>query len=379
MRRPGWFALRSMGLLGIAVVVGAPSAPAPSQAPARQCNLLGDTDPNSPDKKNPILTPIDASTRNAILTSGLPCAEVMTDQGPEATGVENRQRGFDFYSWLTFIALNAPGDKKPDIATARPATRTVWEDRENFIPLLDVMLPGGAKPDWDKRAVPPACRAQHDADPSLMVVQMIEESFNQPFRTGPLIDQNNNYAIFDILMNWAMFDLIVSDKNPLYSRVLQASESNANLRVDFPSGRSKNDDKDGPPGHGSIMIKVSWKILAADDDRTKFHHVEALVAMPATEDQQMDPPCLRKTLGLIGFHVVHKTARSGRSGSGPRSSTETTCLNDPISRLSNTDPNKKLSPNIISIRCRAATSIVRSTKRRPGHGIPSPRTNCSFA
>ena len=70
-----------------------------------------------------------------------------------------------------------------------------------FIPLLDVMLPGGAKPDWKKRAVPPACRAQHDADPSLMVVKMIEESFNQPFRTGPLIDQNNNYAIFDILMN----------------------------------------------------------------------------------------------------------------------------------------------------------------------------------
>ena len=55
------------------------------------------------------------------------------------------------------------------------------------------------------------------------------------------------------------------------------------------------------------MIKVSWKILAGDDDKSKFHHVEALVAMPTTEDQQMDPPCLRKTLGLIGFHVVHKT------------------------------------------------------------------------
>ena len=55
------------------------------------------------------------------------------------------------------------------------------------------------------------------------------------------------------------------------------------------------------------MIKVSWKILAGDDDKNKFHHVEALVAMPTTEDQQIDPPCLRKTLGLIGFHVVHKT------------------------------------------------------------------------
>ena len=121
----------------------------------------------------------------------------------------------------------------------------MWEDGDKFIPLLDVMLPGGAKPEWHpkKRTVPPACRAQYDADPSLMVVKMIEESFNQPFRTGPLIDQNNNYAIFDILMNKAMFDYIVDDKHPLYSRALQSSEQNSNLRIDFPSGRS---DQDGP-------------------------------------------------------------------------------------------------------------------------------------
>jgi hypothetical protein len=34
-----------------------------------------------------------------------------------------------------------------------------------------------------------------------MVTEMIEESFNEPFKTGPLIDQQGNYPIFDILMN----------------------------------------------------------------------------------------------------------------------------------------------------------------------------------
>jgi hypothetical protein len=301
MRRPGWFTLRSMGLLGIAVVVGAPSAPAPSPAPARQCNLLSDTDPNSSDKKNPILTPIDASTKSAILTSGLPCAEVMTDQGPAATGVENRQRGFDFYSWRTFIALSAPFDKPKDIESSQPDSKTVWEDGNNFIPLLDVMLPGGAEPQWDpkSRSVPAACLALHARHPERMVVKMIEESFNQPFKTGPLIDQRNNYAIFDILMNRVMFDYMIEHK--LYSRAGQMSADNATLKIDFPSADNAADKV------GAIMLKVSWKILTPEDDKGKFHHVDALVAMPVAADGQSDAPCLERTLGLVGIHIVHKT------------------------------------------------------------------------
>ena len=62
-----------------------------------------------------------------------------------------------------------------------------------------------------------------------MVVKMIEESFNQPFRTGPLIDQNNNYAIFDILMNKSMFDYIVDDKHP----ALQPSASVERTELEF--------------------------------------------------------------------------------------------------------------------------------------------------
>ena len=41
-----------------------------------------------------------------------------------------------------------------------------------------------------------------------MIVKMIEESFNEPFKTGPLIDQQGHYAIFDILMNRQMFNYI---------------------------------------------------------------------------------------------------------------------------------------------------------------------------
>jgi hypothetical protein len=276
---------------------------AEAQTLGHPCNLVHDlmplnpNDPTSSDPSKP--TPVDAT----ILTFGLPCQEIQIDKGPEKTPIENRQRGFDFFSWLTFIALDAPAADPKAIATSRPDTPTVWEDGKNFIQLLDVMLPGGATPIWGQKVIPPACRSQYERDKNLMIVKMIEESFNQPFKTGPLIDQHNNYAIFDILMNKAMFDYIVEHR--LYSRAGQSSVANAGLRIDFPVGQH---DKGGGGDPGAIMLKVSWKILAPEDDKSKFHHVEALVAMPSAPGEESDPPCLRRTLGLAGLHIVHKTA-----------------------------------------------------------------------
>jgi hypothetical protein len=313
-----------INILGLIALAGwsqtssAQSPRSPTTAPpAPQCNLLHDlvpsdlTDPRTSDPNK--LTPVDATTMDKILTSGLPCAEIQSDQGPDKTKspIENRQRGFDFYSWLTFIALNSPAGNRKGIETSQPDTPTVWEraslgraddDSQNFMQLLDVMLPSGAKPEWGKRVIPAACQSKHALKPNLMVVKMIEESFNQPFKTGPLIDQRNNYAIFDILMNKVMFDYIVG--NNLYSQAGQTSDNNSALRIDFPSGHH---DKSGNGDPGAIMIKVSWKILDPEDDKSKFHHAQALVAMPSSADQQADPPCLEKTLGLIGFHIVHKT------------------------------------------------------------------------
>jgi hypothetical protein len=45
-----------------------------------------------------------------------------------------------------------------------------------------------------ERLVPEECRKQHEQMPDLMIVKMIEESFNEPFKTGPLIDQQGHYS-----------------------------------------------------------------------------------------------------------------------------------------------------------------------------------------
>jgi hypothetical protein len=312
----------SFAVVAVLSLLGVLGFPLSSQAQTR-CNLMHDLVPANPpnpasstDSSKLRLTldldpkkPVDAATRDSILNNivetGIPCQETVTGNGPEGsqkTQLEHRQRGFDFYSWLTFIALNSPADGRTRIDKSLPNTKTKWEDRANFKQLLDVMLPNGEEPEWDKKSPPPGCESEFKPE-SDMAIEMIEETFNQPFKTGPLIDQQGNYALFDILMNKEMFDYIKQHK--LYSKTEQQSETNSKLKIDFPAG--ENSPKDGTPGHpGGIIIKVSWKILDSEAEKRRFHTVDAVISMPRHGSE--NPRCLRKTLGLVGFHVMHKTA-----------------------------------------------------------------------
>ena len=308
-------------------------AASPVQAPGLQCNGTQIFDPFKGGLAGPGLPPgllpIDSASRDKALKSGLPCQENVRPvaqgdpAGIEASGLENLQRGFDYYSWRTFIALNSPADGTPfDSEKAQADMPTRWEDMNNFKQLLDVMLPSDLQPpiwptDTDgmkaerARLMPEACRELLKERPDLkedesnrMIVKMIEESFNEPFKTGPLIDQQGHYAIFDILMNRQMFEYITV--NHLNTKAGQAA--NADLAVDFPPGQNDRPAQAGKPAQaaafGSFMLKVSWKILTPEEIAAKtFHMRRALVLMPPGEKR----PCLDRTLGLIGFHAVHKT------------------------------------------------------------------------
>ncbi len=302
----------------------AETAVAATGAPGLACNGTRILDPFQGSLAGqdlpPGLLPISDAVKSGVLSSGLPCQENVSTgaqaepAGKEAAGLENLQRGFDFYSWRTFIALNSPADGSP-IDRAQADAPTLWEDMNSFKQLLDVMLPAGLQPPkWPadragmenerERLVPPECLPQHQAAPTKMIVKMIEESFNEPFKTGPLIDQQGRYAIFDILMNRQMFDYIML--NHLNTKAGQAA--NADLSVDFPAGQNQNPDKTPAPFIGAFMLKVSWKILSSAEIQARnFHMVDALVLMPPPDDPNAKRQCLSEKLGLIGFHAVHKT------------------------------------------------------------------------
>lgn len=250
-------------------------------------------------------TKIPALQENGI--RGLPCDSGFASDGNDLT--TNLQHAFDYYSWLTFIALNSPVSGKR-IGDDAP---TVWE---TFKQLPDVMRPNGRPPsDWiespsnrligaNNPIVPDECSTTFRS--GMMVIHMekeLEETYNEPFKSGPLFDQNGNYALFVIFMNEQMFKYIQNPSHPLYTREDQEAFQG---EVSFPNG--SNGSKDHPEKTlGAIMIKASWKLMKEGVDfgknvTPKYHMIDAVLYRPKAQDK-----CQPVKLGLIGFHVGHKT------------------------------------------------------------------------
>jgi hypothetical protein len=311
------FRLFAVGIGGALGMVGLLNAMALAQTPdddinppVANCNQISDT--NARDKPPPAkitATPI----TTGLLTSGQPCQQKVGILGLVPNDeLANLQRGFDFYSWLTFIAMNSPADGKVIGTGPRPGgdALTQWEDLQNYRPLANVMLPHGGKPEWGTRIVPDAC-SKLDG-PGKIVFQLGEEAFNQPFKSGPLIDQDGQFALFDILMNRPMFDFIL--KHDLYSKAGQQKVDETD-KTKFPQGRlefpiGSNPSGAAPGRMGAIMLKVSYRILDPEKDKNllgQFHTSDALIYFSGPPATRTGPACVEKKLGLVGFHVGHKT------------------------------------------------------------------------
>lgn len=217
------------------------------------------------------------------------------------TPLERFQNGFDFYSWLTFIALNSPQDQ--NAAFGEPGAKTFWE--ETFYPLDQVMHLSESqenfhlKFDSEKANLPQTCEvAQIEAqkkrptppEPTLFVT-VDDVAFDQPFKTGPLIDQQGHYSLNTIFMSPEMRGTIKSKGLELDS---YASQQKFHGTINFPAGKGSV--------FGSMMIKASWRELTPADDVNEFHTAWAYRYVPSTG------ACTIAHLGLVGFHVVHKTA-----------------------------------------------------------------------
>src|SRR5580704_4381376 len=125
--------------LALALVGAAPSGSA-KNAPA--------SSPNTPSVEPSVscnVTPPDAPITPALLSSGLPCKAIIKPP-KNVPLVDGIQEGFDHYSWLTFLALNSPGDGNTVIGKGNGPggdAPTIWEDWKD---IDATMRDGGVSP-----------------------------------------------------------------------------------------------------------------------------------------------------------------------------------------------------------------------------------------
>jgi hypothetical protein len=213
---------------------------------------------------------------------------------------------FDDLSWRTFLAANWPavegkrGVPDLDKKLGDKCKAVVWE---TWKAAYEVFQPHGERPsEWDSFEAGSPCKdiARADVGKAKVLVAFsnfgpVLEDFNQAgfgeVPVGPLVAQNRTYVRYEVRMNKVQYNFIRGDpSDPKTARY---------LRQNLPPA-------DGAPLNfpfDSIEVKAAWREfrLPEEDLLDRYYHVEALLVDRQTRTYA------KKTMGLVGLHIVHKT------------------------------------------------------------------------
>jgi hypothetical protein len=231
-------------------------------------------------------------------------------QGEPQTPVEARPF-FDNFSWQTFVALSWPSDPKDRGQPLSPGDLTVFEKPPaGSLPVwlsyrtADDLFDTAAPPPWDG-----AGGAANPCDPAGgHVFQMLTKSgtvfgdsdVNEAF-SYPLIDQNRNYAYYDVQFNEVQYEFIREDELYLVQKLAAAEP--VTMPESVPGGEP-------PEADGSIMVKTAWRQLTDDDREERYFTIPAQIVVPdedgAKSEDGLAYTCVPATMGLVGIHLVRK-------------------------------------------------------------------------
>lgn len=233
------------------------------------------------------------------------------------------QNTFDFFSWQEFIALNWPADPRNCVAKVSGGTTIlngtgprVWE---TYLTDGEVFVPPGQQPSpWCPQVNAAAANASLARRPEA-VQKLAAESGVRRFLSarskfspalahtfpgvleafgGPLVDQNGRFVRYEVHLNKDEYDYLINPSRGtptpgvnLWSKSGQALYAPA---ISFPVSPT-----------GAIEVKAAWKVITKGrDDPSRFYTIRAIVY----DDSLGTCPLPRvETLGLVGFHIIHKT------------------------------------------------------------------------
>ena len=207
---------------------------------------------------------------------------------------------FDDYSWRAFIAMVWPAAKghrgvADENAMVGGAGPRVFETYKS---LWEVFHWDGSAPsaefDGDEPAAQNACHAATGFGGMVLASFNGYDDIGQAGigeLTGPLVAQNGRYVRYQTLYNKVAYDFIVSHGYYLRKNLPVVPSPRPALPViQFPNG--------------SIAIKAAWLDLRglSSEQRRRFYTRAATVKDPNTGK------CSTVTMGLVGLHIVQKTA-----------------------------------------------------------------------
>jgi hypothetical protein len=247
--------------------------------------------------------------------------DIPHDAVTEALGVVDLQVYVDNMAWDAFVALNWPApnpivqrgvpDRENVVGGFRytseggtktmPTGPTVWEtykDSEDIY--LDPPLP---PPTFDTPEIIPAqCRSLAAQNPGAARRTLTRTAKISDVLTGVeqadgnrLVDQNGQNVWYEVKLNRVYYNYVV--RNRLYD-----SRNQPGKTIFFPFSSNTTAEP------ATVKVKAAWKVMGLlgsrqPDDLSRFYTTQALVVDPMTGR------CEQRLLGLVGLHIVIKTAQ----------------------------------------------------------------------
>lgn len=251
------------------------------------------------------------------------------------------QDGMNCYAWQMFVALNwavSPGwpatpaqagepDRNASISSfgvpatpGKPMTdTTVWQ---SFMTAPGIFKPNAATPDmWGQTVgAPSGCTSSRGAPRRILSATAKsaihpEHRFNLSTGTqsaisdeileatgGWLVDQEGQLVFFERLVGKAEYDYLVSKK--LYDAGNQAAVVNSATGLALPKGASaaKLTSPQSQEELGAFELKAAWRNLTGKQQLwDRYLTTTAYLTSP-------DGSCTEAVVGLVGLHIIHKTA-----------------------------------------------------------------------
>ena len=214
--------------------------------------------------------------------------------------IVDRRPYLDYFSWQSFVALIWPADPNADRGTPlspnNPKTFFDAYRSNNARPVFETLREGyalfpptGQPIAWSSKEEPPYTPCEHTDIKGERLTQLkkrgVVTDIVQVYSI-PLIDQNKNYTRYEVRINRTEYDHVVENK--WYLKKHQTP-----LPLYLPIN--------------SIELKMAWRKMVEKDDLSRYFVVEALV--PDTDAKQPKPgSCVVEKLGLVGLHIMQKTA-----------------------------------------------------------------------
>jgi hypothetical protein len=226
------------------------------------------------------------------------------------TTPEQARPYFDTFSWQSFIALNWPAAPSPRGTPYKPddpsiftsngagGQPVVWGTYKEEFELFDQ---GRNRPTaWDSSDIPVNPCGGTKLVPGQKVFvryskgDSVVEIDNQAF-SYPLIDQNLNYAVYEVRLNESQYNFIRGVDTDQSTWLYFVKNLAGKEPIQMPASTS------GPPKfQGAIMVKAAWRVLGPKDNVTRYYSVSSLVLDPETGK------CTTQQVGLVGFHIAQK-------------------------------------------------------------------------